>query len=312
MLPRKSIPNRPFSEAGGWSLVKESRGDRLLLGLFYVLIGIFAIYCLIPFWTVVVNSFASEQSLVRYGYLLFPKEFSLEAYRLLLKTDVVFNAYAVTLFVTAVGTILSMIVTCAMAYALSVKTVKYRNHIAFYVFFAMLFKGGLVPTYILITKYLHLQDTVWVLIIPALLNPWNMFLLRNFFKTIDEALAESAKIDGANDMYILFRIILPVSLPAIATISLFYALAYWNEWYRAMLYISDENLHPLQYLIMKIVRNLDFANQISDQVTIPGYVVPSYTTRLATTVVTIGPIIFLYPFLQKYFVKGLLVGSVKG
>jgi len=289
-----------------------SLGDRIMLGAFYFVLALFAVYCLVPFMTVVSGSITSEQTLVKYGYSIFPRDLSFDAYKLLLGTDVVFNAYGVTIFVTCVGTVLSMVMTSALAYAISVKSVKYRNHIAFYVFFAMLFKGGLVPTYILISKYLHLKDTIWVLIIPALINPWNMFLLRNFFNTIDEALAESAKIDGANDIYILFRIILPVSLPAIATISLFYALAYWNEWFRAMLFIGDERLHPLQYLIMKVVRNLDFATQISDQVTVPGYIVPSSTTRLATAVVTIGPIVFLYPFLQKYFVKGLMVGSVKG
>ncbi|WP_199619536.1 carbohydrate ABC transporter permease [Paenibacillus alkalitolerans] len=293
-------------------MIKESAGDRLLLLIFYIFMGGFALYCLVPFLTVISSSITSEGALVKYGYSLIPREISLDAYKLLLSDDVIFNAYGVTIFVTCVGTILGMILTCAMAYGISVKSVKYRNHVAFYVFFAMLFKGGLVPTYILISKYLHMKDTIWVLIIPGLLNPWNMFLLRNFFNTIDDALAESAKIDGANDIYILFRIILPVSLPAIATISLFYALAFWNEWFRAMLFISNENLHPLQYLVMKVVRNLDFANQISDQVTIPGYIIPSNTTRLATAVVTIGPIIFLYPFLQKYFVKGLMVGSVKG
>lgn len=293
-------------------MIKESLGDRILSYVFYVVMTAFAVYCLVPFLTVISSSISDEVSLVKYGYSIIPRGLSFDAYKLLLSDDVIFNAYGVTIFVTLVGTILSMIVTSALAYALSVKTVKYRNAIAFYVFFAMLFKGGLVPTYILISKYLHLKDTIWVLIIPALLNPWNMFLLRNFFNTIDPSLSESAKIDGANDIRILFSVILPVSLPAIATISLFYALAYWNEWFRAMLFISDEELHPLQYLIMKVVRNLDFAAQISDQVTIPGYVIPSNTTRLATAVVTIGPIIFLYPFLQRYFVKGLMVGSVKG
>ncbi|WP_254438214.1 carbohydrate ABC transporter permease [Paenibacillus sp. DCT19] len=157
-----------------------------------------------------------------------------------------------------------------------------------------------------------MKDTIWVLIIPALVSPWNMFLMRNFFKSIDESLAESAKIDGANDIYILFRIILPISMPAIATVGLFYALAFWNKWFEAMLYISKEDLWPLQYLIMRIMSNTQFASELSSKVSLPNYVVPTLTTRLATTVVTIGPIIFLYPFLQKYFVKGLMVGAVKG
>ena len=176
----------------------------------------------------------------------------------------------------------------------------------------MLFHGGLVTSYILISKYLGMKDTIWVLIIPALLNPFNMFLLRNFFSSIDESLAESAKIDGANDIYIMFRIMLPVSMPAIASVSLFYALGFWNKWFEALLYISKPDLFPLQYLIKRILDNADFARNLASTAAIPEFEIPTLTTRLATTVVTIGPIIFLYPFLQKFFVKGLLVGAIKG
>jgi multiple sugar transport system permease protein/putative aldouronate transport system permease protein len=176
----------------------------------------------------------------------------------------------------------------------------------------MLFHGGLVANYLLISKYLGMRDSIWVLIIPALVSPWNMFLMRNFFKSVDESLAESAKIDGANDIYIFYKIVLPISMPALATVGLFYAMAFWNKWFEAMLYISDENKFPLQYLVMRIMNNADFANQLSAKISLPNYVVPTLSTRLATTVVTIGPIIFLYPFLQKYFVKGLMVGAVKG
>jgi multiple sugar transport system permease protein/putative aldouronate transport system permease protein len=176
----------------------------------------------------------------------------------------------------------------------------------------MLFNGGLVPTYILLSKTLNLKDSLWVLILPALVSPWNMFLLRNFFKGIPSSLQESAKIDGANDIYILYKIILPISLPAIATIGLFYALSYWNEWFRAMLYLSRETLYPLQYIIMRIMRNLNFANQLSAEAGIKTPMPPSYSSQMATVAVTIGPIILLYPFVQKYFVKGLTVGSIKG
>ncbi|KQN98935.1 carbohydrate ABC transporter permease [Paenibacillus sp. Leaf72] len=293
-------------------MIKESAGDRLLLSLMYVGITVFALVCLIPFMTVISGSLSTEGSIIRNGFTLLPKEFSLEAYKLLLKDSTIYKSYGVTIFVTVVGTVLAMIVTCALAYPLSVKSLRYRNSINFYVFFTMLFHGGLVATYLLISKYLGLKDTIWVLIIPALINPWNMFLMRNFFNSIDESIGESAKIDGANNVYIMFRIMIPISLPAIATISLFYALAFWNKWFEAMLYISNEDLFPLQYLIKRILDNAAFANNLASGVTAPGYIVPTLTSRLATTVVTIGPIIFLYPFLQKYFVKGLLVGSVKG
>ncbi len=228
------------------------------------------------------------------------------------KDSTIYKAYGVTIFITVVGTVLAMLVTSALAYPLSVRTVKYRNFVNFYVFFTLLFNGGLTSSYLLITKYLGMKDTIWVLIIPALLSPFNMFLLRNFYQSIDESLAESAKIDGANDIYIMFRIMIPISLPAIATISLFYALAFWNKWFEALLYISNRDLFPLQYLIKRILENADFGKQLASSVSISDYAVPTLTTRLATTVVTIGPIIFLYPFLQKYFVKGLLVGAIKG
>jgi putative aldouronate transport system permease protein len=293
-------------------MIKESVGDRLLQAFFYLMLIIFSVYCLIPFITVISSSFSSESAVLKNGYGLLPQDFSLSAYKLIFRDDTIYRAYGVTAFTTIVGTTLAMIVTCALAYPLSVKTLKYRNGVNFYVYFTMLFHGGLVANYLLISKYLGMKDSIWVLIIPALVSPWNMFLMRNFFKSIDDSIAESAKIDGANDIYILFRIILPISLPAIATVGLFYAIAFWNKWFEAMLYISKEDLFPLQYLIMRIMNNAEFANELSSKINLPNYVVPTYTTRLATTVVTIGPIIFLYPFLQKYFVKGLMVGAVKG
>lgn len=293
-------------------VIKESWQDRTVKIAFYVLLTVFAIFCLFPFISVISSSLSTESSILKYGYSLWPREFSLDAYKLIFKDTTIYRAYGVTIFVTVVGTALAMLVTCALAYPLSLRHLKYRNTINFYVYFTMLFHGGLVANYLLISKYLDMKDTIWVLIIPALVSPWNMFLMRNFFKSIDESLAESAKIDGANDIYILFRIILPISMPAIATVGLFYALAFWNKWFEAMLYISKEDLWPLQYLIMRIMSNTQFASELSSKVSLPNYVVPTLTTRLATTVVTIGPIIFLYPFLQKYFVKGLMVGAVKG
>lgn len=283
--------------------------DKLLLAVFYLVVGVFAVICIIPFLLVIGSSLSDETELLRSGYRLLPQKFSFDAYRTLFKSDTIFKAYSVTLFVTFVGTALSLLVTSAVSYALSVKTLKYRNPILFFIWFTMLFSGGLVPWYILITKYLHLGNSIWVMIIPGLVNPWFMFLLRNFFKTIPESLAESAKIDGANDIYILFRVILPLSLPAMATIGLFYALEFWNEWFRAILFIDDPSKYPLQSLIIRIMSSISIANNMF----INSYVsVPAYTIRMATVIVTIGPIVLLYPFIQKYFVQGLMVGAVKG
>lgn len=293
-------------------MIKESRSDRMLKVIIYIVLSIVAIYCVIPFVTVISSSLSTESSILRDGYSILPREFTFSAYNLIFKNDTIYRSYGVTIFVTVVGTAIAMLVTCALAYPLSIRALKFKNGINFYVYFTMLFHGGLVANYLLISKYLGMRDSIWVLIIPALVSPWNMFLMRNFFKSVDESLAESAKIDGANDLYIFYKIVLPISLPALATVGLFYAMAFWNKWFEAMLFISDENKFPLQYLVMRIMNNADFANQLSAKISLPNYVVPTLSTRLATTVVTIGPIIFLYPFLQKYFVKGLMVGAVKG
>lgn len=292
---------------------KLTVGDNIVILIFYLFIVLFAVFCLIPFVLVFSCSVTDELHILKYGYNLIPGKVTFDAYSFIFKTDKIFNAYLVTIFVTGAGTLLSIILSSMLAYSISVSNVKYKNHIAFYVFFTMLFNGGLVPSYILISKYLHLKDNIWVLVLPALINPWLMFLLRNFFKTIPASLSESARIDGANDIFILFKIILPLSLPAMATIGLFYALGYWNEWFRALLFIENPKLYPLQYIIMYILRSVDFANIIAKEAGISTQkLIPAYSTRMATTIVTIGPIIFVYPFIQKYFIKGLTVGAIKG
>lgn len=279
-----------------------------------LLIVLFCALCVIPFIVAISASFSDERMLLRSGYGFLPRGFSLQAYNMLFSTSQIFDSYKVSIFVTVAGTILSMIVTAMMAYPLSVKKLKYRGAISFFAYFTMLFNGGLVPTYMLISKYLGMRDTVWVMILPVLVNPWNLFLLRNFFSAIPAELHESARIDGANDVRILWQIILPVSLPALATVALFYGVAYWNQWYNAMLYIEDSKLFPLQYLIMRMMRNIELMKQMAGQA---GFAVdmssmPSTTSKMATAIVTIGPIIVAYPFAQKYFTSGLIVGSVKG
>lgn len=291
--------------------IKLSFGDRLFTFFCYFLMGLFALICLFPFLLVLSASFTDEYTLLWEGYKLIPSKCSASAYKLLVQTSQLGDAYLVTIFTTVVGTLLSLLVTSMMSYALSVKKLRIRNKVAFFVYFTMLFSGGMVASYLLISKYLHMKDNIWVYILPALISPWNMMLLRNFFATIPESLAESAKIDGANDMTILLKIILPIAKPGLVTIGLFYALSYWNEWFRAMLYIDKDNLITLQYLIMKILRNINFASTVAGNIGV-SMDVPTYTVRMATVVATIGPIVFLYPFLQKYFVKGLTVGGVKG
>lgn len=293
---------------------RRSAGNRVMDVVVYTLIILFCLMCLIPFLVAVSASFSTERTLLRDGYSFLPRDFSTLAYEMLFSTSQIYDSYKVSIFATVTGTALSMVVTAMMAYPLSVKKLKYRGAISFFAYFTMLFNGGIVPTYMLISKYLGMRDSVWCMIIPVLVNPWNLFLLRNFFSAIPAELHESARIDGANDMRILWQIILPVSLPALATVALFYGVAYWNQWFNAMLYIEDSTLFPLQYLIMKMLRNIELMKQMSGQA---GFAVdmstlPSTTTKMATAIVTIGPIIIAYPFAQKYFTSGLIVGSVKG
>lgn len=296
------------------SKIKQSTGDKVLNGFFYLFIAIFSILCLIPFILVISASFTDETILNKVGYALWPRQFSLDAYKLVLTAGDIPQAYLITIFTTVVGTLISMCLTCSVAYTMSVKNFKNRGRLALFIYFTMLFNGGLVPSYLLIKKFLGIDNTILVLILPSLCNAWNILLMRNFFNGLPDSLAESAKIDGANDITILLKIILPISTPGIATIGLFYALSYWNEWYKCLLYIdsSHSNLYTLQYLIQRILRQVNYAANLPAESAALSGALPTYSFRMATIVVAIGPIVMLYPFLQKYFVQGLTVGSVKG
>ncbi len=278
--------------------------------LLYAGIGIFSLLCVLPLWVVALGSITREDIIVREGYKLFTTQVSLDAYKLLFTGERVYRSYLVSIIVTVLGTALSLLFTSMLAYSLSNKAMKYRNKIAFYVFFTMLFSGGVVPWYILITRYLKLGNSLLSLIIPYLISPWFMFMMRNFFSGIPGSIMESAKIDGANDVYIFAKIALPLSLPALATIGLFYSLQYWNDWWLALMFIEDEKLYPLQMLLRALVSNLmHTANSLNSKISVR---LPSYGVRMAITIVTIGPIVFVYPAVQKYFIKGLTVGAVKG
>lgn len=292
--------------------IRVSFGDRMVSVVFYTLVTLFAVCCLLPFILVVSASFTDEVALVKNGYQLWPSQFSLNAYKLLTQTSDILSAYKVTIFITVVGTLLSMLCTCAIAYALSCPNFRIRGALSMFCYFTMLFNGGLVATYLMNTQILHLKDNILVLFLPSLLSAYNIFLMRNFFSGIPASLSEAAKLDGASDMQILFRIILPISTPGIATVGLFYALGYWNEWYKCMLYISKDSLYTLQYLIMKIMREINYASTVPTDIALYQGALPTYSFRMAAVVATIGPIVLLYPFVQKYFTSGLTVGSVKG
>ena len=292
--------------------IQESTSDKVLNLVCKAVIFIFTAVCIIPFVIALSASFSEELSIARSGFGLFPHKFSLSAYNMLFRTNQIYQSYGVSIFVTVFGTLLSLLVTVLIAYPLASGKLKYGNKINFFVYFTMLFNGGLIPTYMLIARYLQLKDNLLVLIIPVLVNPWNMFLMRNFFVSIPGSLSESARIDGANELSILFKIILPVSVPSLAAVGLFYALGYWNNWFLAMLYIDRNHLQPLQMMVMKMLRNVEFMSQMAGQLRIQVIDLPSSTMRMATAMVTIGPIVLLYPFIQRYFTSGIMVGAVKG
>ncbi|AGU76426.1 MULTISPECIES: carbohydrate ABC transporter permease [Streptococcus] len=283
---------------------------------FNVLIAIFALSCVLPFFFVIIISLTDETSLVQNGFAFWPSKFSLAGYEFLLSLkDKLLQSLFITIFITIVGTTLNVFFTTTYAYAISRRTFKYRRFFTLFAMASMLFQAGLIPTYIIMTTFLGLGDTVWALILPLLLSPFNIILMRTFFKrTISESIIESAKIDGASETRIFFQICLPLSLPGIATITLFTALAYWNDWFNALLYIRSDNLVPLQYLLIKIQQNLDYLSKsVGASAQLAGLTnsFPKESARMAMVVLATVPIACVYPFFQRYFVKGLTIGGVK-
>ncbi|KIL38344.1 sugar ABC transporter permease [Gordoniibacillus kamchatkensis] len=277
----------------------------------YAFIILFSLVCVVPFWIVLANSFTSEANFLKYGYQLFPNEWSLDAYNYLLHGGQFLTSYSNSLLVTVIGTVLSVVITAMFAYVLAHPKVKYRRILAFLTYLAMVLGGGLVGFYIMVANWLHLKDSLWVLILPYLLNPFYAFILVAFYKSLPYEINEAATIDGAGDMYLFYRIIVPISTPVIATVSLFYAIQYWNDWYLALLFIDNYKLHPLQLMIRQLMSNLNVASYVGGGASY-RVAAPTSAIQLATVCLTIGPIVLLYPFLQKYFVKGITIGAVKG
>lgn len=279
-----------------------------------VAIAVVALLCLIPFLIVLSVSFSQEALVQAQGYSVLPRGFSLSAYRTLFENaDALGRSYLVSIFVTTIGTSAAVLITGMAGYALANKHVRYRNGLALFFFVTMVFNPGIVPWY-LVTYNLGLYNNILALIIPRVLfNPFNLFLVRNFMRGLPESLMESAKIDGASDVYIAFRIYFPLSVPVLATVGLFYGLAYWNDWFNAIMLVTDSDLHPLQYFLFRLQSEIQMIRDMAEYtVGTTTQKLPTETIKMATVMITIGPIVFFYPFLQRYFVKGLVIGSVKG
>ena len=291
-------------------------GERTFHLVTYFLLLFLTVLVLLPVILILISSFTDEKTLLNSGYSFFPKKLSLDAYRTIFSQgSSIFHAYLITLLVTSLGTLSSVLLTVSFAYPLSRSDYKYRNVFSFIIFFTMLFNGGLVPQYMLWTRYLNLKNTLWALIIPnRLLGAFNIFLVRNYYKNnIPASLIESARIDGASEWKIFTQIMLPLAKPVIATVSLYIGLAYWNDWINGLYYISNSDLFSLQQLLNRLLENIQFLSSNSSTLTLgTQFVFPTSSYRMALAVIGVAPIIIIYPFVQKFLVKGTVIGAVKG
>ena len=293
--------------------VKLGISDLIIKGTGYVLITIYALACIFPFLIVVGSSFTSEVALRAEGVQLIPKDFSLKAYEMVCASGAIWKSYLLTIIITVVGTVVGLAVISMTGYALQRKDFPFRNAISFYIYFTSLFSAGLAPYYLLMVQTYKLKDSYFAVLFPLMMSPWLIILMKNFVKAIPHEITESGKIDGAGDMKIFTSLILPMLKPALATIGLFLALGYWNEWYQSSLFLSSKvDVKPLQYTLYEVVNKMDaLKNSVAGQ-----YVsladIPTESVKMANAVLATGPIIFLYPFIQKYFISGITVGAVKG
>lgn len=307
----KAVADKP-ARAAGERLRRDPRrigGTEPFTVVSYVVAAVFALFCLIPLWMIVAGSLTDEVVLSLNGYSLFPEPFSLEAYRQLFSGQAIGFAYRATLFITAVGTVLSLACTASLAWVIARQLRGLSRPLTVFTYLPMLFSGGLVPMYLLVTQVLDLRNSWFAVILPHLMTPFLVFVTVSFFRQIPQEILESARVDGAGELRIFFQIVLPLSKPVLAVIGLFYAVTYWNEWFMALLFISEPDKYPLQVLLQNMIANVTNATML------PGSnagAVSVYQLRLALTVVTIGPVILAYPFAQRYFVKGLTLGATKG
>ncbi len=290
---------------------KKERTYQIVLCLIFTVICALIIF---PFWLIVSASLSSASQLAKEGYQMLPRPVDFSAYKVVFENPgQVLRAYWVTFVFSAATMVLGVLFMAMIAYPLSRKSLRGRGAINFYLYFTMLFSGGLVPTYIIISSMLHLNNTMWVYILPALISPWYTFMMRTFFSGIPGEIIESSTIDGASEYKIFFGMILPLSKPVLATVALFMFLGQWNNWYTALIYITRQELYSLQYLLQSIMENINMLKQNPQMANMMEKSdIPSETVQMAMAVVVAGPALLIFPFFQKYFVKGLTVGSVKG
>ncbi len=296
------------------SVNEISTMSNIILNIFYILL---VAICLLPILLVVAISFTDEKEILMNGYSLIPKVFSTEAYKFVLSAgEGIVSGYTISIIVAVLGTVLSTSVITLYAYPLSRSNFRYKNQFAFFAFFTMIFGGGLVPWFIVYSQLIRIRGTIWILIIPYLMNAWYVMIMRTFIKTtVPESLMESAKIDGAGEFRTFFSIVLPLLKPGLATIGLLSCLGYWNDWYLPLVFLTDRKLYNIQYVMYQTLSDIQFLTSGSANFAQLGNVLadlPGESARMVIAVLSIGPIVFAYGFFQKYFIKGLTIGAVKG
>ena len=284
--------------------------------LFNVILTILSLLSVIPFIFVIIISFTDEEALAMNGYRFIPEKWSLYAYEYIVSAgENILRSYGVTILVTVVGTLIGLLLTGTYAYALSRKTYAFRSFFTKVITVPMLFSGGMIANYLVMTKVLMLKNTIWALILPLCMNSFNVIVLRFFKTSIPDSVVESAKIDGASEWKLFFRIVIPMAMPGLATIGLFLTLGYWNDWFNALMYIDNKDWIPLQFLLMQIQNSIDWLASNKSMMGVDGIKaaanLPKETIKMAIVVISTLPIIFAYPFFQRYFVNGLTIGAVK-
>jgi len=289
-------------------------GDRVALNIIaYIVLSVFALACVIPFYLIIVSSFTSERSIMQNGFSMYIREFSFEGYEIILRNPaMVARTYLNTIGVTVLGTSIAVFLACMAGYVLQRRDFAWRNWIMLIFYFTMLFNGGLTPYYILCTRYFKFSNNYYALIIPGMFSVWNTIIAKNYMRSIPDEIVESAKIDGAGEFRIYLQLILPLATPLLATLGLFTALGYWNDWFNCMLFIQNREMQTLQYFLQNMLRSIESLRMVAERSGLVVPVLPTETMKMAMTIVVTGPIIFVYPFVQRYFLKGLTIGAVKG
>lgn len=290
------------------------KSDNYLTTLFYIILTIFSMICLIPLLLAISGSLSDEKRITIEGFSMLPRGFTFDTYKYVFASQgsKLLSAYNMTVIVTLLGTSIAVAITTCFAYVLSVKSFRHRNKLAFFAYFTMLFNGGMLPWYLVCTKYYHLNNSLLGLIMPYSMNVFYMYLIRNFIQGLPYELTESAKIDGAGYFQIFTKIILPLSKAGLVTITLFYSLTFWNDFYLPLMLVSDERYFTIQYILYKMNSNIQYLASNPNDMGASHIILPTQTIKMAITCIAIGPIAIVYPFVQKYFVKGVTVGALKG